>query len=114
MPCSICDNHQIVKLANVIFAVAKITKLYIIDEQFGIFPAGFTGQGGLSKDLTVWLDGARLANTCIPPSFLWNVPHSCAAYPPQKYICKYKKLGVEIAKLYMTTIYNRTTILFSN
>ncbi len=78
------------------------------------FPAGFTGQGVLSKDLAVRLDGARLANTSIPPSLIRNVLHSCAVYPPQKYICKYKKLGVEIAKLCMTTIYNRATILFSN
>jgi hypothetical protein len=27
-----------------------------------------------NKDPTVWLDGARPANTCIPPSFGWMVP----------------------------------------
>jgi hypothetical protein len=35
----------------------------------------------LILDLTVWLDGARLANTCILPSFLWMVPTHRTAYP---------------------------------
>jgi hypothetical protein len=30
---------------------------------------------------TVWLDGARPANTCIPPSFPWMVPAHRGAYP---------------------------------
>ncbi len=32
------------------------------------------GQGFLNKDPIVWLDGARPANTCIPPSFPGNAP----------------------------------------
>jgi hypothetical protein len=35
----------------------------------------------LILDPTVWLDGARLANTCILPFFLWMVPAHCTAYP---------------------------------
>jgi hypothetical protein len=35
-----------------------------------LFPAGFAGQSVLGKDLTIWLDGARPANTHNPPSFL--------------------------------------------
>jgi hypothetical protein len=44
--------------------VEIIAKYYIIDMQFD----NFSGQ------LCVWLDGAKLANTCIPPSFLGNAP----------------------------------------
>jgi hypothetical protein len=36
------------------------------------------------KDLIVWLDGARPANTYIPPSFLGTHLHSRALYPPPK------------------------------
>jgi hypothetical protein len=32
-------------------------------------------------DPTVWLDGARPANTCIKPSFLWMAPVHCPVYP---------------------------------
>ncbi len=35
-------------------------------------------RGVLDKDPTIWLDGARLADTCIPPSFPGNaheLPH---------------------------------------
>ncbi len=35
----------------------------------------------LILDPIVWLDGARLANTCIPSSFLWMVPAHRTAYP---------------------------------
>jgi hypothetical protein len=35
-----------------------------------LFPAGFASQSVLGKDLTIWLDGARPANTHNPPSFL--------------------------------------------
>jgi hypothetical protein len=41
----------------------------------------------LNMDPTLWVDGARPANTCIPPSFLGE--HACAAAwrtHPQKYI----------------------------
>jgi hypothetical protein len=34
-----------------------------------LFPAGFAGQGVIGKVPTVWLDGARPANTHNPPSF---------------------------------------------
>jgi hypothetical protein len=30
--------------------------------------------GVLDKDPTVWLDGARPANTCLSPSFVGHVP----------------------------------------
>ncbi len=39
-----------------------------------IFPPGKADQGVPNKDPTVWLDGARPANTCIPPSFPGNLP----------------------------------------
>jgi hypothetical protein len=55
-----------------------------------IFPAGFASQGVLNKDPTVWLDAARLANTCIPPFFLENVsaqPHSIL--PPKNTFARF-------------------------
>ncbi len=38
----------------------------------------------LILDPTVWLDGARPANTYIPPSFPWMVPAHHATYPTSK------------------------------
>jgi hypothetical protein len=38
----------------------------------------------LNNDPTVWLDGARLANTCILSSFPWMAPAHHPAYPPLK------------------------------
>ncbi len=50
-----------------------------------IFPANFTGRGVRNKGPIVWLDRARPANTCIPPSFLKQMlQHSRAVYPPPK------------------------------
>ncbi len=37
-----------------------------------------------TKDLTVCIDGARLANICILPSFPWMAPVHCVAYPSLK------------------------------
>ncbi len=38
----------------------------------------------LSKDPIVWLDGARPAKTCIPPSFLRNMPMQTHSVPAPK------------------------------
>jgi hypothetical protein len=38
----------------------------------------------INNDPNVWLDGARLANTCILPFFPWMAPAHCTAYPPLK------------------------------
>ncbi len=65
-----------------------------------IFLAGYANQGVLSKDLTIWLVGARPANTCIPPSFPGIVPTQLhSVHIPQKYIWKYIK--IKIAELYI-------------
>ncbi len=37
------------------------------------FPAGIASQGFLNKETTVWLDSARLYNTCIQPYFSGEV-----------------------------------------
>jgi hypothetical protein len=66
------------------FCDEKIAKYYIIDMQFGYFPDGFASKGVLSKDSTVWLDRARPANTCIPPTFLGNVPTQPCGVPTPK------------------------------
>ncbi len=47
----------------------------------------------LNKDPTVWLDRARLANTCIPPSFSWMTPTQGAAHPPLKGASPLNSLG---------------------
>ncbi len=41
----------------------------------------------LNKDLIVWLDGARHANTGILPSFLWDAPMQPRGMPipPREY-----------------------------
>jgi len=46
-----------------------------------LFLVGFAGQGVLNKNHTVWIDGARPANTCIPPSFLGNMPAQSCTIP---------------------------------
>jgi len=48
--------------------------------------------GVLKKDTTVWLDGARPVNTCIPPFILGNVPVQQQCTHKQKYVCEYVKL----------------------
>jgi hypothetical protein len=48
----------------------NLIKLYFCQ----IFLSGFAGKGVLNKDPTIWLDGARPVNTCIPPFFPGNVP----------------------------------------
>ncbi len=53
-----------------------------------IFLLGFVSQGVLNEDPKVWLDGAGPANTCIPPSFLGNVPvlpHAVLTHPQSMY-----------------------------
>jgi hypothetical protein len=58
-----------------------------------IFTAGFAIWGVLNT--TVWLHGARPANTCIPPSFLGNVPMQLCSIPtPKIYVCKFIKISV--------------------
>ncbi len=47
--------------------------------------------GGFKKDPTVWLDGTRPANNCIPPSSPRH-PHSCMDTNKQKYVCDFMKM----------------------
>ncbi len=49
--------------------------------------------GGPSKDPTVLLEGARPANTCIPPSSLRNVLVQPCGVVTQKYMFPIKKIG---------------------
>jgi hypothetical protein len=64
IPCTklLGDNHQIVKLTNIIFVVEKITKSYIFDIKFSDIPLQ---AGVLNKDPNVWVYGFRPVNTCI-------------------------------------------------
>ncbi len=63
----------------------KICVCKFLKKQFSaIFYGSFAGQGFLNKDPTVWLDGARPANTCIPPSFLESVLTQPRGVPTNK------------------------------
>jgi hypothetical protein len=59
-----------------------------------IFTTGFAGQGVLNMDPTVWLDGVRPANTCIPPSFWGNASTQLCRVHTKKYVCDYIKKDV--------------------
>ncbi len=66
----------------------KFAKSYVIDVRF-------------NEDPTVWLDGARPANTSIPPSILWNTHTQLHDIPtPKNTFANIKKLAEENAKLY--------------
>jgi hypothetical protein len=68
----------------------KSTSVYISIEVNSLFTEYFS-TGVLSKDPTVWLDGARPANTHIPLYFPGNMPaQPCSIPTTKKYICKYK------------------------
>jgi hypothetical protein len=54
--------------------VDKIAKLFVLlISDFATFPAGFDNQWFINKDPTLWVDGARPINTCIPPTITWNM-----------------------------------------
>ncbi len=67
------------------------------------FLATLVGQGVINKNPTIWLNGAKPANTCIPPSF--PAKHHAQPYCmlTLKYDSKYKKLAKidEITFLYL-------------
>jgi hypothetical protein len=65
--------------------------------KFAIFGKPARG-GGLNKNPTVWLDGARLANTCIPPSFMGSTSVQRHGIPTPQYVCKYFKNGKILLK----------------
>jgi len=52
------------KVAECIYPLKKICRMTFC----WIFLADFSSQRGLSRDPTVWLDGAWPNNTCTPPS----------------------------------------------
>jgi len=56
-----------------------------------IFPAGSASQGALNEDYSVGLDGARPANTCIPPSF--PPLQSCGVPTPKNTFANIKKIS---------------------
>jgi hypothetical protein len=72
------------------------------------FPASFASQGVLNKVPTVLLNGARPANTCIPPSFPGNAPaHPCRVPNPKSTFARMLKLKVLNHKstLYDSSLY---------
>ncbi len=60
-----------------------------------------------------WMELDLLTPVFHPPS-CGMCPTAAQYTHPKNTFASKKKLGVEIAKLCMTTIYNRATILFSN
>jgi hypothetical protein len=60
-----------------------------------IFQASFGSQGLLNKDLTVWLDEARPAYTCIPNLLCGECVCTAIQHThPQKYVCKYIEIKI--------------------
>jgi hypothetical protein len=55
---------------------------------------GFAGQGVLNKDSTIWIDGARPANTCL------NVPAQPNGMPPPQsalLLCKVNNVCLDVS-----------------
>jgi hypothetical protein len=69
--------------------------------KFIIYPVSFGGQEVINKDPTVWLDGARPANTYFPLFFPVNVSLSRTNLP-QKYVLK--DIRIKITELYINKI----------
>ncbi len=81
-------------MLNVFFHLSEFTKLSFVD----FFLADFASLGALNKNLTVWLDEARLANTCIPPSFTGNAPAQLRRVPiPKITFASIKKLAMLVS-----------------
>jgi hypothetical protein len=87
---------------------------YEIRFQVYHFRASFASQGVLNKDPTVLLNGARPANTCIPPSFPGNAPaHPNRVPNPKSTLASMLKLKVLNHKstLYDSSLY-KLSLLF--
>jgi hypothetical protein len=65
-----------------------MTESFSIKHFYSTFVVYLSGQlcrlGFLRKDLTVFLDGSRYANTCIPSSYLGNAPAKQPGIPIPK------------------------------
>jgi hypothetical protein len=66
---------------NVSKYIKKLVKLELSSDHAS---STFARQGIFFKDFTVWMDGARLANTCILPYFLGNTPTQLSGVPTIK------------------------------
>jgi hypothetical protein len=71
-----------------------------------IFPSGFASQAVLNKEPTVWLDGARSANTCIPTYFPGGTCLCSHATYPQTKVCLRVSENecLRILKIYKKTV----------
>jgi len=67
------DSCQIVLGNQQIYKVDSAKRMIYIYKYF-MCPADFAVQGVINEDPSVWPDGARPANTCIPPSLPGNAP----------------------------------------
>jgi hypothetical protein len=77
----------------------KIVYFYV---RFGNFTSSFASQWVFNMDHTVWQEAARSANTCIPHSFLGNVPARGIATSKSTFSRRKK-----IAESYILMIYDR-------
>ncbi len=73
-------NAFVEKYFYLIFSLKRIHRTHFC--QF--FMAGFARQGVLDKDHTVWLNGARPSNNCIPPYLLGNALVQLIGIPTPK------------------------------
>ncbi len=65
------------------------------------YTASFAGQGVLNKDSSDWEDGARPANTCISPSFPWELTCSGMQHTyPQNMFARIKISTEELRIIY--------------
>ncbi len=79
------NNHFIVILLGSL-------QIYMVDSGIS-FSRRFCQPGVLNYDSTVWLDGARPANTCIQLSFLGNMlARLCGLPTPKNMFSSLKKL----------------------
>jgi hypothetical protein len=75
--------RQIVLLRNQQINMVDLVKNEIRFQVFH-FSSRLCSQEAINKNPTVWLDGARPANTCIPPYFLENGPKQPSSIPTPK------------------------------
>ena len=77
------------------------------------YSASFVGQGVLNKDSSDWVDGARPANTSIPPSFHRELTQSAVQHTYPKNMSARIKISTEENKIiYWNDLKHLVTILF--
>jgi hypothetical protein len=82
------------------------------DIHFQVYHSSSCSLWVLNKGSTVWLDGARRANICIPPTFSGNVPMHLLGIPtPKSTFLVYVNLNQRISQQYMHSRINSSPLL---